>query len=254
MSRNELTALGLLAAAFIGGAGLAAAAGASHVPWYISRASGIGAFVALSLSVILGLLTSMRVALPGLSKAFNYEIHGFVSVLGLALTGIHGGALLFDSWFQFTPAQVLVPFISAYEPVWTGIGIIATWAMALVTASFWMRKWVGQRAWRRLHYLSFGVYLLAFVHGILAGTDTAQLPIALTYAASISVVAMLLALRIMLRGEKAAARAARSADTPDPWPESPEPAPRAAAALWYHRTDGSATTGSTATNPSRRAS
>ena len=234
MSRNELVALGLLAAAFIGGAALAAAGGESKLPWYISRASGIGAFVALSLSVILGLMTSMRMAIPGLGKAFNYEIHGFVSVLALTLVGIHGGALLFDSWFHFTPVHLLVPFISPYEAVWTGLGTLAAWGMAIVTASFWMRRWIGQRSWRRLHYVSFGVYLLGFIHGIFAGTDTGSLPVALTYAASITTVASLLALRIMIRGERAAARPTpAAAGTPPVWAESPPRTAPARGSLWF---------------------
>ncbi|MGD9933729.1 MAG: hypothetical protein AB7T37_08405 [Dehalococcoidia bacterium] len=233
MSRNELTALGLLLAAFIGGAALAAAGGESKVPWYISRASGVGAFVALSLSVILGLLTSMRLALPGLARAFNYEIHGFVSVLGLTLVGVHGGALLFDSWFHFTPAHLLIPFIAPYEPLWTGLGTMAAWGMAVVTASFWMRRWIGQRTWRRLHYVSFGVYLLGFFHGVFGGTDTGSLPVALLYAASIATVASLLALRIMVRTE----RAARPGEAELPPVARSAPA---AAPLWFGRADAAA--------------
>lgn len=233
MSRHELTALGLLMAACIGGAALAAAGGEGKAPWYISRASGIGTFVALSLSVILGLLTSTRVALPGLSKAFNYEIHGFVSVLGLTLAGVHGGALLFDSWFHFTPAHLLVPFIAPFEPFWTGLGTLAAWGMAVVTASFWMRRWIGQRTWRRLHYVSFVVYLLGFFHGIFGGTDTGTLPVALVYAASIATVASLLALRVMVRGERVARQTATA--QPPAWSE-PRARPAAArSALWFER-------------------
>ncbi len=237
MGKQELLALGLLGAAFVGGAALAST-GNSQAPWFVSRAAGIGAFVALSLSVILGLLTSMRLGFPGLGRAFNFEIHGFVSVLGLTLVGIHGGSLLFDGFFHFTPAHLLIPFLSPYEPAWTGLGVIAAWGMAIVTASFWMRRWIGQRTWRRLHYVSFAVYLLAFFHGITSGTDTGAMPVALMYAASAVTVASLLALRIMIRGERIqAGRSAAAADAIPAWTERPA---AVRTSLWFDREDATA--------------
>ena len=142
-----------------------------HTPWYISRASGLVAFALLSGSVILGLMLSTKSQSPAIPKAMAFELHQFLAFLGLAFIGIHAGSLLFDGFLHFTPAGLLVPFASPYRPMATGAGVIAAWAAALVTASFWARKRIGYATWRRFHYLSFGAYVLALVHGITAGSS-----------------------------------------------------------------------------------
>src|SRR5204863_5451851 len=126
-----------------------------QVPWFISRASGVAAFLGLSASVIFGLLMSTRAAGGVVSRPLNYELHKFLSVFTVALIGLHGGALLFDGFMHFTPLSLLVPFTSPYRPLWVGLGTVAGWGAALVTASFWMRKRIGQKNWRRFHYVSF---------------------------------------------------------------------------------------------------
>jgi DMSO/TMAO reductase YedYZ heme-binding membrane subunit len=44
--------------------------------------------------------------------------------------------------------------------------------MVLTSVSFYLRKQIGQKMWRQLHYLTFGAYLLGTFHGAMAGTDS----------------------------------------------------------------------------------
>lgn len=206
MRRNEWTALGMLAATFLGGAALASGS-SEQLPWFISRAAGIGAFLALTASMILGLLVTTQAAEPRVPRAFSFEIHSFLSVLALTLVGIHGGALLFDSWFHFTPLDLLVPFMAPYAPLWTGLGVIAAWTMAVVTGSFWTKQRIGHRAWRKLHFASFVAYVLALGHGASAGTDTANPGIAAIYVVSAAAVLGLLTVRVAKRTARTGAKA-----------------------------------------------
>lgn len=196
MGRNEWLACGIILAAFLAGVGLASSASSTPIPWYVSRASGIGAFLALTASMVLGLLVSTKAAEPSVPRIFSFELHGFVSVLALTLVAVHGGALLFDATFHYTVLQLAVPFTTEYAPFATGLGVIATWAMAVVTASFWAKKKIGHQTWRRLHYASFGAYVLSFAHGMAAGSDTTNPFVYWMYAISAMAVAGLLALRI----------------------------------------------------------
>lgn len=198
MRRNEWTALGVLAAAFLGGAALASGS-SEQLPWFVSRAAGVGAFLTLTASMILGLLVTTKAAEPRVPRAFSFEIHSFLSVLSLTLVGVHGGALLFDSWFHFTPLHLLVPFMAPYAPIWTGLGVIAAWTMAIVTGSFWMKKRIGYRAWRKLHFASFAAYVLSLGHGVSAGTDTTNPLVAAMYVCSAAAVFGLLTVRIAKR-------------------------------------------------------
>lgn len=211
MSNKLAVPLLFLAASFVGGVALATSSG-SHWPWYISRASGLAAFAALSASVILGLMVTTKVAEPRVPRIFSFDMHSFLSVLSLSLTGIHAGALMFDGFVRFSPAQVLVPFLGGTEPFWTGLGVISAWLAAAVTASFWAKKRIGHKAWRRFHYASFGAYVLGLVHGLGAGTDTALAPVYWGYVASAAAVAALLVYRV-------------AAPPPAKKPARPRPAP-----------------------------
>ncbi len=42
----------------------------------------------------------------------------------------------------------------------------------ILTGSFYLRKQIGQKVWRALHYFTFVAYILALVHAIMAGTDS----------------------------------------------------------------------------------
>lgn len=185
-----------------------------HTPWYISRASGLVSFALLSGSVILGLMISTRSPKPIISKPMAFELHQFLAILGLTFIGIHAGSLLFDSFLRFSPVDLLVPFAGPYRPLATGAGIIAAWAGALVTASFWARKRIGHAAWRRFHYVSFAAYLLGLVHGITAGTDTAVPFVGWLYILSAATVAALLVYRVGFRNPVGRARPGAASHIP----------------------------------------
>ena len=75
--------------------------------------------------------------------------------------------------------------------------MLAAELMLVIYASFSLRRRIGVRNWRRLHYLTFGVFGAATVHGLAAGTDRWALPL---YAASIAAVIGLTAWRVLTKG------------------------------------------------------
>ena len=74
----------------------------------------------------------------------------------------------------FTLAQVAVPGLAPYSPVWVGAGQIAFYLMLVVVGSFYVRRRIGQRAWRTLHYVTFLAFVGSTLHGLIAGTDSRQ--------------------------------------------------------------------------------
>lgn len=207
--------LALFSASYLGAIALRAT-GAGHLPWYISRASGLAAFAAISASVIFGLLVTTRAGEPRLPRPLGFELHSFLAVLSLALVGVHAGALLFDNFVRFSAPEVLVPFTAPHSPAWTGLGVVAAWAAALVTASFFAKKRLGHARWRRLHYASFAVYVLSLAHGLGAGTDSSSPPVYWGYVVSAAAVAALVTYRVLAR--KAAKPKARARPAPPALP------------------------------------
>jgi len=141
--------------------------------WLMARASGVTAYVVLTLSVLAGLVVKSR-PFARLRAATVTEIHKSLALTGLGAIALHGTSLVLDSTVKVSLAALAVPGLVAYRPLAVAAGVLAAWLFAAITASFWLRKRIGARAWRRLHWLTFGLFALATVHGIAAGTDTAQ--------------------------------------------------------------------------------
>ncbi len=148
--------------------------------WYLSRGSGFVALTLLWLSMVLGLLISNKLGRfwPGVAASFG--IHEYASLLGLAFALFHVIVLLGDRFINYTPVQLLLPFAISFQPFWVGAGQLGFYLFLIVTFSFYVRKWIGQPAWRLIHCASFLNYLMALVHGLAAGTDT-SLPWAQSY-------------------------------------------------------------------------
>ncbi len=58
-----------------------------------------------------------------------------------------------------------------FRPVWTGLGVVGGYLAALLGLSFYARKRIGARLWRKAHRATVVVYLLGLVHALGAGTD-----------------------------------------------------------------------------------
>jgi len=143
--------------------------------WYLSRTSAMIAFLLLWFSMASGLIITNKLARvwPGGPTAF--DLHQYTSLLGLAFGLFHGLILMGDHYINISLAQVLIPFTStSYRPIWVGIGQVGLYTSAIVSFSFYVRKRLGRRAWRLIHYLSFITFMLTLIHGITSGTDNPE--------------------------------------------------------------------------------
>jgi len=177
-----------------------------QTPWHISRSAGVVAYLFLTASTVWGLLLSTRIVKETISPALSLTMHNSLSWLAVAFTGLHGFALLFDDYFSFSVADLTIPFVGPYRPGWVGMGMVAFYIMLLVALSFGVRKRIGQRVWRALHYLTFGVFVLATTHGISAGTDSIRLGMQLVYLGCGSAVLFLTNYRLLTARSQSVSR------------------------------------------------
>jgi sulfoxide reductase heme-binding subunit YedZ len=139
--------------------------------WLAGRASGIVAFALMSVSVVSGLLLASGLARrPGLPKKL-VAVHQQAALQGLAAVAVHGGTLLGDQWLKAGIAGITIPFTLSYRPVFTGFGIIAGYLAAALGLSFYARRRIGVKTWRKVHRLTVVAWALAAVHAIGAGSD-----------------------------------------------------------------------------------
>lgn len=141
--------------------------------WYISRATAFASLSLLWLSMAMGLGITNKMARSWPGMPATFAIHEYVSLLGLAFAGFHALALLGDHYINFSLLQLFVPFSTAdYRPFWVGVGQVGFYLWLIIALSFYIRPMIGQKFWRLLHYLSFGMYFIGIFHAIFSGTDT----------------------------------------------------------------------------------
>ena len=161
--------------------------------WYVTRAAGMIAYLLLWLSTVWGLAIPSKLFGEVLSGEFTFDFHKFISFLSLGFLDLHIVVLTADRYMPFSVAQLLVPFLSPYRPLSVGIGVIAFYLLLLVTVTFYLRKQIGMKTFRYIHYASLAAYLGTVVHALLSGTDSSLPVVMLIYIGTSSVVIFLTA-------------------------------------------------------------
>lgn len=170
----------------------------ASLPWLFERLFAFLAYLAMTGSVVYGLLLSTKLLDAIAHRPVSFSLHQDLAAIGLGLAGIHGVLLGLDSTVPFTLAQIVVPGLAPHAPLAVAAGQVALYLMAVVTMSFYVRRRIGQRAWRTLHYLTFLAFMGATVHGIAAGTDSGAGWAQGLYLGSAVVVGFLLTYRIVM--------------------------------------------------------
>jgi len=189
--------------------GLPLAAG-SKAYWYMARAGGVLSYVLLWLATCWGIMMSSKFIKGVVDVPVAYALHEYLPILGVVFAALHAAVLLGDSYIAFKPWQLLVPFASPYKPFWTGLGVLAFYLSVALILSFYVRKRIGQKTWRALHYTSYLAFLIALLHGVMAGSDSGATAMRLLYLVSGGLSVFLLLYRLLAYAPKQA-RGATSA-------------------------------------------
>ncbi len=153
--------------------------------WILSRGAGIAAIVLAGLSVSVGLLSGRDMPFARLRRSLELKpVHEALSIATIMLVAAHGLLLIGDPWLDPGVVGISVPFVMDYQPLWTGIGIIAGYGLILLGLSYYVRKWIGPARWRVAHRFIALFWLLGLAHTFGAGTDVGEvwlwLPVAIS--------------------------------------------------------------------------
>ena len=175
--------------------------------WLVSRAAGVVAMVLISFAVLLGLAMSTKLLRrPGIGKVLM-RLHEHLALISFAAIGVHGLALLGDPWLRPGAGGLLIPFSMSYRPLYTGMGVLAGYLAAILGLSFYARRRIGAKRWRKLHRATLAVWGLALAHTLGAGSDAGTLWLRAVVLAPAVPIAHLTVLR-MLGSRRARAAAA----------------------------------------------
>ena len=193
--------------------------------WLASRSAGLVAYVLLSAAVLLGLAMALRIGSPRLRRGAR-GLHERLALLALGATAAHGLLLLADPWLRPGLRGLLVPFAADYRPLWTGLGVLAAYLAAGLSLTYYARRRLGVRRWRRAHRFIPVAWALAAVHVAGAGTDAVSLWLQVPLALSAALVLALLAERVFGTRREARPAGGRAPATGHAPAAQPAPAPR----------------------------
>ncbi|MEO6826010.1 MAG: ferric reductase-like transmembrane domain-containing protein [Microbacteriaceae bacterium] len=139
--------------------------------WAFGRVSGIVALLLFTGSLLLGIMTRSGRPLPGLPRFSITLVHRNVALLGSVFLILHVGTLTLDSYAHLNLIDIVVPFLGAYRPFWQGLGTVAFDLLVAITATSLLRRWLGVRVFKTLHWLTYAMWPIALLHATGNGTN-----------------------------------------------------------------------------------
>jgi DMSO/TMAO reductase YedYZ heme-binding membrane subunit len=139
--------------------------------WYAARGTGVVSVLLLTGTVLLGLLGPMRVSSAGWPRFVVGALHRNVALLAVSFVGVHVAASVVDTYAGIGWLDALVPFGSVYRPFWLGLGAVAFDLLLALVGTSLLRRRMGHRSWRAVHWLAYLCWPVALVHAWGTGTD-----------------------------------------------------------------------------------
>ena len=139
--------------------------------WYATRSAGIVSLLLLTVVLVLGVATTARL---GLGSRWRFVLHGLhrnLSLLAVVFLAIHVLAAVLDPYARISWLDTVIPFASAYRPLYLGLGVLSMEVMAAVTLTALFQKQVGQRLFRLVHWAAYASWPVALVHSLGTGSD-----------------------------------------------------------------------------------
>ena len=143
-----------------------------QILWFATRGAGVVSLLLFSAVTCLGILTVMRWQSASWPRFLTAELHRNLALLSVIFLVVHIVTAILDPFVTLGWLATVVPFASEYRPLWVGLGAISLDLLLAIVVTSLLRARVGQRAWRAVHWLAYGAWPLAVLHGIGTGSDT----------------------------------------------------------------------------------
>jgi sulfoxide reductase heme-binding subunit YedZ len=159
--------------------------------WLAARAAGVTAYLLLTAQVLLGMILSHptnQAAWRQSGRIFPWHENAWIFVL--AFLGAHIVAIIADPWAGVGIAGAFIPGLSEYRSPAVALGTMGLYALLItgLTARYARRLPAG--VWLKVHRVGLIVVALAWLHGVLSGTDSiALLPMYLSTGGLVAAVA-----------------------------------------------------------------
>jgi methionine sulfoxide reductase heme-binding subunit len=142
--------------------------------WFANRGSGVVLLAVVTISTVLGVLSTERAGSRWWPRFLTHGLHRNVALLAVVLTIVHAGTAVVDEYVDIRWWQALVPFGATYEPLWLALGTLAFDLMLAAALTSLLRHRMRYGLWRAIHVTTYAVFALGVVHGTGIGTDASE--------------------------------------------------------------------------------
>ena len=168
--------------------------------WFLNRGTGFVLLGVLTVTVLLGVLAARGRAGSLLPAFVSRSLHRNLSLFGAALLVAHIATAVLDEFVDIRWWHAFVPWGAEYEPLWLGVGTLATDLIVAVLVTTAVRTRLGLGAWQRIHQLAYLAWTLGLVHGLMIGTESGETWALIGYSATALVVAVAVLVRLASAG------------------------------------------------------
>jgi methionine sulfoxide reductase heme-binding subunit len=140
-------------------------------PDTVTRATGLVSLATLCATALLGTATARRFARSRWPRFAVVTLHRNLSLLAVASLGLHVSSAALDSSLDVRWVDLVIPFVSDYEPLWIGFGAVALDLVIAVLATSLVRTYVPLRLWRTIHWAGYALFAVATAHILGIGGD-----------------------------------------------------------------------------------
>src|ERR1700674_3285815 len=140
------------------------------VLWYTTRGAGAVSLVLLSVVVVLGVLSTLRVEGRRWPRFLTIGLPRNLTLISLVFLALHIVTAVVDPFTHLGWLAAVVPFSSYYRTFWLGLGVIAVELLLAITVTSLVRGLIGHAAWRAIHWLAYEIWSVAGIHSLGTGT------------------------------------------------------------------------------------
>ncbi len=162
-----------------------------QLPWYVARSAGLISWALLTASVLWGLALSGRTMRKWAKPSWILDLHRFLGGLTIVFVLVHVSALLLDTYVHFGLVQLLMPLATSWHPLGVAWGITGLYLLAAVEVTSLLRGRLRRKVWKRTHYATLPLFVVATAHGFNTGTDRANMAVIFIGVAGVVAVAFL---------------------------------------------------------------
>jgi len=146
----------------------------------ISGDVAIVAITLLTINILLGMLMSVKYnpAREWPHRRVNtLKLHNWTGYLALVASAIHPSIILLSSTAKFRVVDILFPINAPKQPWVNMLGAGALYLLIFVVLTSYFRFDIGRRWWKRMHYVTYALFVLYAFHAILTDPTLKDAPL-----------------------------------------------------------------------------